>query len=403
MKPAGHPRSLYVLVFTEMWERFGYYLMLALFVLYLNEKLKMSVADSTSLYGTYTGLVYLAPLLGGLLADRILGHRRAVLFGAFLMGCGYFVLAVDQPLSLYAALGLIILGNGLFKPNISAMVGGLYPPGDGRRDSAFGIFYLGVNVGALFAPVTAGLMRQHYGWSAAFATAGVGMFIGLLIFAIAGRKLGARPVLVTSAAPSVEDEPAPAVVRERVRALLVMCAIATFFWVCFQQNGSTLTLWARDNTDLTLGGLVKGGLDPAMFGSVNSFFIIVLTPLLLILFRVLRERGQEPSTPAKLGMGMLLVGLSCAVMMLASLAGGDHGRVSALWLVGSYFVVTLGELCLSPVGLSMVTKLAPRKAVALMLGFWVLLLGALAGYIWGFGSPLLWSLLSSTFFAAYIP
>lgn len=253
MKPAGHPKSLYILFFTEMWERFGYYLMLALFVLYLNERLKMSVADSTSLYGTYTGLVYLAPLLGGLLADRILGHRRAVLFGAFLMGCGYFVLAVDQPLSLYPALGFIILGNGLFKPNISAMVGGLYPAGDERRDSAFGIFYLGVNIGAFFAPVTAGLMRQHYGWSAAFATAGVGMFIGMAIFAIAGSKLGARPVLVTRAAASTEDEPAPAVVRERVRALLVMCAIATFFWVCFQQNGSTLTLWARDNTDLTLG------------------------------------------------------------------------------------------------------------------------------------------------------
>ena len=164
MKPAGHPRSLYVLFFTEMWERFGYYLMLALFVFYLTEHLKMSTAEATSLYGTYTGLVYLAPLLGGLFADRLLGHRRAVLAGAFLMGLGYLTLAIDQRLAMYAAMGLIVLGNGLFKPNISAMVGGLYPAGDPRRDSAFGIFYLGVNIGALFAPLAAGYMRSNYGY-----------------------------------------------------------------------------------------------------------------------------------------------------------------------------------------------------------------------------------------------
>lgn len=372
MKPAGHPRSLYVLFFTEMWERFGYYLMLALFVFYLTEHLKMSTAEATSLYGTYTGLVYLAPLLGGLFADRLLGHRRAVLAGAFLMGLGYLTLAIDQRLAMYAAMGLIVLGNGLFKPNISAMVGGLYPAGDPRRDSAFGIFYLGVNIGALFAPLAAGYMRSNYGWSYAFATAGVGMFIGMIIFAIAGRHLGARPVLVSAAAAQPEEEVAPAVAKERVRALLMMCGIVIFFWVCFQQNGSTLALWARDNTDLTLGGRLSSPIDPAMFAAVNSFFIIVLTPALLFFFRFLRTRGLEPSTPAKLGLGMLLTAVSCGMMVMASLVGGDKGRVSALWLVSSYFVVTLGELCLSPIGLSMVTKLAPRRAVALMLGFWYL-------------------------------
>ena len=375
-----HPKGLYVLFFSEMWERFGFYLMLAIFTLYLTEYYGMTTAEASGVYGNYMGLVYLSPLVGGVLADRVLGYRRSVMLGAFLLGVGYFILTIKNLHAFYVGIGVLVLGNGLFKPNISTLVGNLYPAGDPRRDSAFSIFYMGVNIGAFFSPFAASYMRQNLGWSAAFGTAGVGMFIGLAIFTamrhhleVADQPSSLSAVINVPLPPEYADRPdPPAVERERIRAIVVMCVIVMLFWVAFHQNGSTLTYWARDNTDRTLGGLLKKELDPALFAAINAFFVIALTPVVVGAFTWLRRRGLEPSTPGKIGLGMVLTGTAFAIMVVASLVGGNTGKVSAAWITASYFTVTVAELCLSPIGLSMVTKLAPRRMTSMMIGVWFL-------------------------------
>jgi POT family proton-dependent oligopeptide transporter len=237
---------------------------------------------------------------------------------------------------------------------------------------------MGINIGALVSPFVASEMRQHMGWFAAFACGGVGMVIGLLIFIAFGRYL--RVADQRSSVSAVLDVPLPReyedpreppeVERVRIRALVIMCAIVMFFWVAFHQNGTSLTFFARDNTDRSHGGWLLN--DPAKFAAINPFFVITLTPLLVWAFSALRKRGLEPSTPGKIGLGMVLTASSFMIMMGASFAGGDHGLVSPLWLIGAYFVVTIGELCLSPMGLSMVTKLSPRRMTAVMMGVWFL-------------------------------
>jgi POT family proton-dependent oligopeptide transporter len=373
-----------------MWERFGYYLMMAIFMFYLKEHLKMPTEQASSIYGKYIALIYLSPLFGGLLADRVLGYRRSVIMGAALLALGYFLLAMDTMSTFYVSLGVLILGNGLFKPNISTLVGNLYPQGDMRRDSAFSIFYMGINVGALISPFAASYMRKHYSWGAAFATAGVGLVVGMIIFsllhkwlAVADQRSSAAAVLDVPLPKEYEDRPdPPAVERQRIRALVIMCGIVMLFWMAFHQNGSTLALWAKDNTDRSFAPWLLG--DEENFAAVNPFFVIILTPVLVGFFSFLRKRGLEPSTPGKIGLGMLLTGAAFAVMVGGSLAGGDTGRVSALWLIASYFVVTIAELFLSPMGLSMVTKLAPRRMTAMLMGVWFVATSIgnyLSGYI----------------------
>ena len=374
-----HPKGLYVLFFTEMWERFGFYLMLALFTLYLNEKLGWTEEEAFGAYGWYMFFVYLSPFVGGIFADRVFGYRRAVLTGASLLGAGYLILGWPSMTVFYLSLGLLVLGNGLFKPNISTLVGNLYPQGDARRDSAFSIFYMGINIGAGFAGPVGGLMRQHFGWAAAFATAGVGMGISFVIFAlfrhhleIADQRSSVSALLDVPLGPDYEDRPdPPAVERQRIVALAIMCGIVMTFWMAFHQNGSTLTVWARDNTirELTLGGS-SFEIAPEYFQAANSVFIILLTPVIVFLMGWLRARGWEPSTPAKIGIGTLLTGAAYAIMVMASVAGGNTGRVSMWWLLGCYFVITIGELFVSPMGLSMVTKLAPRRMTAMLMGLW---------------------------------
>ncbi len=372
-----HPRGLIVLFFTELWERFGYYLMIAIFTLYLNEHLKMSEGDAASLYGTYISLVYASPFFGGMIGDKI-GHKRSILIGAALLTLGYFILARDNAATMKLALGVLIVGNGMFKPNISTLVGALYAADDKRRDGGFSIFYMGINIGAFFAPLAAAHMRSKYGWGPAFAIGGVGMGIGFATFAIFSRLVKPapppEPIQVSelySELPSEYNQVPGDVARERVRALLIMCSIVMLFRFAFHQNGSTLTYWARDNTDRLLGGLLKEALDPEVFAAINSYFVVVLTPVLVATFIRLRRRGLEPPTPAKIMIGMLLTAVSFAIMVVASLvAGSNSGVVSAAWVSVSYFVVTIGELCLSPLGLSMVTKLAPKNRGGLFMGIW---------------------------------
>jgi POT family proton-dependent oligopeptide transporter len=351
-----------VLFFVEMWERFGFYLMLALFTLFLTEHYKMTEAEASSIYGAYMFFVYVTPFFGGLLADRVLGYRRAILIGAVLLGTGYFLFAFQQNQALIIyAVGVLSIGNGLFKPNISTLVGNLYPQGDLRRDSAFNIFYMGVNLGALFSGPVGEFMRGKFGWAIAFATAGAGMMVSFITMAVfqkhlavadKGGKSSMSQVLNIALPPEYNDKPEDeAVERLRLIALTVMCLIVMFFWMGFHQNGTSLTFWARDNTDRVLRiGSWAWEVPVGWFQSVNSVFVITLTPVMVWVMSTLRARGLEPNTPTKIGIGMLLAAVSFGIMAVASWLGGDSGKVSMVWLIACYFVITIAELFLSPMG-----------------------------------------------------
>lgn len=408
----NHRSELWKLGFTEMWERFGFYIWIDIMVYLLTEVFRFSETASSSLYGKWTAAVYLAPLLGGYIADRYLGYRRAVLSGVLTLAAGYLLLAVAFYLRalplVYGALAILVAGNGLFKPNMSAMIGNLYPAGDPRTDSAFSIFYQFVNGGALLSPLVAASVRHHFSTPAALVAAGAGLLLavaGTIInwkhYAALDRASSLAAVTGVPLPPQFDDPPEdPAVERERIRAIVIVCLIVVAFWVAFHQNGSTLAFWAEKNTDLTLGGFLvshptlnramelvgwasKGQLDPVLFQAVNSLCIIFFTAPMLGLFAALERRGWAVPTPAKIGLGMALTAVTYGVMALAGYMGGDTGRVAAAWLVGGYALISAAELCLSPMGLSLVTKLAPRRYVGLMLGVWYLTI-ALGSYLCGF-------------------
>ena len=414
-----HPKGLYVLFFTEMWERFGFYTMLAIFTLYLDEFFHFE--NKGQLYGGFLALVYFTPIGGGYVADKLLGFRRTIALGAVLMAIGYAMIAVPFPQDqgneakvkaaeqqfaqikigweersaaakkrgekfeekrpkysgpvrtdgrwlFFLALFVLVLGNGLFKPNISVMVGNLYKDGDPLKDSAFSIFYMGINIGAFFAPMAAAGLRKAHGWSAAFGAAATGMLVSLAIFVLFKKHI-MHAEIGGSTEGSVVDTPqlSPERYKARVWALLIIFAIVVLFWMSFHQNGFTLTLWARDCTGPLWGNF---RIPPEIYQSVNPFFVVTLTPLLVLFWNALRKRGMEPSTPGKIGVGMVLTAAAFGVMAMAGLAGGDTGLVSPLWLVTAYGVVTLGELCLSPMGLSFVSKVAPPSIRGLMMGGW---------------------------------
>jgi POT family proton-dependent oligopeptide transporter len=409
----GHPRGLTLLFTTEMWERFSYYGMRSLLVLYMTKYLLWpehagNVAGlltvkrgleivfgpldvqplSSQIWGLYTGLVYFTPVFGGLLADRVLGQRRTVIIGASLMALGHFMMAVEQ-LFVFALLALI-LGNGAFKPNISTQVGGLYPPGDHRRDRAYSIFYVGINVGAFLAPLVCGTLGEEAGWHYGFAAAGVGMCIGLAIY------LYALPML-----PPDELHKAQAEHRERkpldrgewrvVAALLVLFVPNTLFWATYEQIGNTTILWADADTDRTLAlfGL-SAQIPTTWFLAVNPFMIFAFTPFVVALWARQAERGTEPSTVIKMAFGCFGVTAANLIMTLAALHAGG-GKASWLWLFGYFVVITIGELYLSPVGLSLVTKVAPARILSMMMGVWLATSftgGFLAGYIGSYWSQM---------------
>jgi proton-dependent oligopeptide transporter, POT family len=485
-----HPRGLPFLFFTEMWERFGYYLMIGIFVLYMtdNEKggLRMTRAEASDIFGTFIALVYLTPFIGGLVADKLLGYRKSIILGGILMGTGYLMLAIPNSMfSFYTSLGVMILGNGFFKPNISVLLGNLYNEErySALKDTGYNIFYMGINVGAFICNFFAAYLRHNIGWGAAFAAAGVGMFIGVGVFlfgmktyahadvrrpAVAGEAglgqmlgmvllpavatgvlgwlipgnifgsdstdaflLGSLPVigfyLWTLHRASAEDKP-------RIKALLAIYAVVIIFWAIFKQNGTALTTWAQFYTDremptamvapanaLKMAEVVKydsalvtkydaqfrttPGEDkkpmkvrdiepyfknvPAaerppfgtevslisteIYQSVNPLFVVILTPLVILFFAWLRRRGKEPTTPAKIGWGLVVSALSTLVTIGAVYACHNGAiKSSQWWLIGAYGVITIGELFLSPMGLSMVSKMAPRHITGLMMGGWQL-------------------------------
>ncbi len=389
----GHPRGLAFLFATEMWERFSYYGMRALLVLYMVKYLlhpdhagtviglaslkgaleSMSGPLATQplashIYGLYTGLVYLTPLIGGVVADRVLGQHRTIIIGATLMAIGHFMMAYE-PLFLLALLTLI-LGNGAFKPNMSAQVGGLYAPGDHRRDRAYSIFYVGINLGAFLAPLVCGTLGEEVGWHYGFSAAGVGMTIGLAIYLYAMPSLPPDE-LHKAMATHTEKKPLTGAEWKAVIALIALFLPVTLFWATYEQQGNTIALWADDRTDRTIDLIVwHGEIPTTWFQAFNPFMIFAFTPFIIALWARQAKRGREPSTVIKMSLGCFLCALSYIIMAGAAwVAAGDSA--SWLWLFAYFVVITIGELYLSPIGLSLVSKVAPARMVSMLMGVWL--------------------------------
>ncbi len=390
----GHPKALAFLFGTEMWERFSYYGMRALLTLYMVKYLFPAKPAETvfgygalknalefvfgplgvqpmasQVYGLYTSLVYLTPILGGLLADRLLGRRRTVMIGAVLMAIGHFMMASE---SLFLpALLFLILGNGAFKPNISTQVGGLYAPGDHRRDRAYSIFYVGINLGAFFSPLVCGTLGERAGWHYGFAAAGVGMLIGLGIYVYARRHLPPEPPIVRRSAthrnaPFTHDE------RKGMIALLILWLPTVLFWATYEQQGNTTALWADGFTDRSISLFSWSGEIPTTwFQAFNPFMIFAFTPFIVGLWAWQAKRRTEPSTLTKMALGCFGVALANLIMVMAAHAAGAGGKVSWLWLFGYFAAITAGELYLSPIGLSLVSKVAPSRVLSMMMGVWL--------------------------------
>lgn len=503
----GHPKGLWYMFGTEMWERFGYYLMLGIFSLYMidgwnNGGMGFSADTKSDIYGTYLGLVYLTPFIGGLLADRLLGYRKSIILGGLMMAAGYFLLSVHSTTSFYLALLLIILGNGFFKPNISTLVGSLYSEDSlkDKKDAGFNIFYMGINIGAFICNFVAAYMRINYGWGAAFAAAGVGMLVGVIIFILGNRHIksydvvkplqdgdmstgkilgltvlpmflfgtigymlpgnflgsdtndafiiGCLPVIGFFIYLAFKSE---AKESRAIKALLAVFTCVILFFAIFHQNGDALTIWAEDHTDREMSAGVAGVADKAgmaqsvvnnelvssddktfndsitklekiaetmpsstknelaersafnsnielqkksrmyfsnlpkekipakgedlklysteLYQSINPFWVVLLTPVMVGIWGFFRRRKREPSTPTKIFIGLVVTALSALVMVGAVFATNDMtGKASSMWLLASYGVITIGELCLSPMGLSLVSKLSPPRITALMMG-----------------------------------
>jgi proton-dependent oligopeptide transporter, POT family len=502
----GHPRGLYVLFFTEMWERFGYYLMVGILYLYLHDTVAnggrgMDVSMAADITGSYIALVYLTPFIGGLVADRYFGYRLSIFLGGSLMALGYFLMSVPHSGNLlYVALGCVIIGNGFFKPNISTLLGNIYNKEELRpkKDIAYNIFYMGINIGALVCNFVAAFLRNNYSWGYAFSAAGFGMVLSLIIFA-SGQKFVKhadviKPVhkedMAFSRIISVVFLPAiaagiigwfipgnlfgsdsndaflfacvPIVIfyfmvwyrcsgfdRKRIGTLFTLFGVAIIFWNIYNQNATSLTIWADSYTKREVprpiepllkpfkflqeintnpkevpvldyhfhaktdanGKVITGqGVDPYLhnipknewpaegenlklisteiYQSINPFWIIVLTPVIVGFFGFMKSRGKELSTPSKFAWGTIIAGISSLIMVIAALSINiyEH-KVSSAWIIGSYGVFTISELFVSPVGLSLVSKVAPRRFTALMMGGWFIttsLGGKIAGMMTGF-------------------
>ena len=450
----GHPRGLGLLAAAEMWERFSYYGMRAILVLYLTKALGWSGQDASRLYGAYTGAVYLTPMIGGYLADRFLGTRRSLVIGGVIIAIGHFLLAVDDMTFFYAGLIAVVIGTGFFKPNVSTMVGQLYAEGDVRRDAGFTIFYSCFNFGAFLAPLICGFLAEdpRFGWHIGFGAAGVGMVLGLIVYLVGRDKylpgiglvpdhardaetraeigelaiptygrnavLGATGgVLIATLASiktwSVIGIPAwlfslsgmmsmlygviigaaftvallgtKGEERDRVWALVLVSFFVVFFWLVFEQAGSSLTLFADRDTDLTSGAWLFGldRIPASWFQSIQPLCIILLGPFAGWFWLYLNKRGKEPATSMKMVYGLFLAGLGFFLLYFAGRAVDAGDKVSPLWLVGAYLCHSFGEIALYPVGLSYVTKVAPVQFVSLLMGTWFLAISA-ANFLGGF-------------------
>jgi POT family proton-dependent oligopeptide transporter len=393
----GHPIGLSYLFTTEMWERFSYYGMRAILVLYLvNYVLLNPTADtivgyqtmkhffeviynggnplgpqplSSIIYGNYTSFVYLTPLIGGVIADRWLGQRYSVIIGAAIMAVGEFTMMVPQ--LLFVGLLLLIIGNGFFKPNISTQVGNLYKPGDSRIDRAYSIFYVGINVGAFFSPLVCGTLGEGYGYHWGYGAAGVGMVIGLISYLFALRTL---PQDRASRVKEHKEEKKPLTASDwkATIALLVLLIPGSLFWAVYEQQGNTISLFAQDFTDRRLiPGLIDWQIPVTWFQAFNPFMIVIFTPLVVGLWAWQEKRKTEPSVLTKMALGNFMLALSYIVMVAAVYFSG-HGQVSWLWLFLFFAVITTGELYFSPIGLALTARVAPPQILSMMMGVWLM-------------------------------
>ena len=435
----SHPRGLYVLFTTEMWERFSFYGMRAIMKLYMVKALLFSEADSSNLYGSYLGLVYLTPLLGGYIADRYWGNRRSIMVGGLMMALGQFVLFASASsfqnaefahMAFYTGLALLIFGNGFFKPNISSMVGNLYPPRDRRIDVAYTIFYMGINLGATFAPIVCGYFGDtgrpaDFKWG--FLLAGIGMLLGTATFEFLksryvvnpdGTALGARPerksvqktaseaagdtrknvllvalfagvfallyfvvldhklidaliyaAMVVVPIAVLADKSLTPVERRKINVVLILGFFVIFFWAAFEQAGNSLTTFADKQTDRQLGSFL---VPASFFQTINPFGIILFAPMFAVLWTWLSKRGIEPSSPLKMAYGLALLAIGYLIIAFGVKGASATTKVSMFWLTAMYLLHTFGELCLSPIGLALVNKLAPARVASLMMAVWFL-------------------------------
>ncbi len=367
----GHPKGLYLLFFVEMWERFSYYGMRALLILYMIQHLAYSIQKSNTIYGLYTGLVYLTPLLGGYIADRFWGQRRCISLGAILMCFGLLGLASDIEYLFLPSLFVMIIANGFFKSNISTIVGMLYGKNREKRDAGFTIFYMGINLGSFFSPLVCGTIAHFYGFNYGFMAAGVGILIGYIIYKLFENKLlenhGLKPAYIKED-KEVQLNPLTIHEKRRIYALFILMTFSIFFWVCFEQAGCSFTLFAEYSTQRTFGDFV---IPTGYFQSLNPLFIVTLAPLTSIFWGYLAKRDREPSAVTKFTIALMLISLSAIIVAVAA-HYAQNGLVSPMWLVFTYFFATVAELCLSPIGLSLVSKLAPLRFASLLMGTWFL-------------------------------
>ncbi|WMJ74809.1 peptide MFS transporter [Cytophagaceae bacterium ABcell3] len=416
-----HPRALFILFIVELWERFSYYGMRSLLVLYMINHLAYRDDPAYGIYGAYGALVYATPVLGGIIADKFLGYRKSILLGAILMAFGHFALAFEYEYVFFLALGFLIIGNGFFKPNISSLVGRLYPEGDPKKDSAFTLFYMGINTGAFLAPLTCGAVGEIFGWHYGFGLAGIGMVLGLVIFIYGNRsgafgmqglpplegeihkkvlkvfsreqliyilsflsvplfavlvnqnEISSRILMVVGASMiiylfvlALKEEK---VAKERLFVILILFFFTTMFWTFFELAGSSLMLFTDRNVDREVLGFP---LPASIFQSVNPLFIILLAPAFAALWSFLGKRGKEPSAPLKFSTSLIQLGLGFGALVLGAQFAGENALVPLVFLILAYLLHTTGELCISPIGLSLVTKLSATKIVAFVMGIWFL-------------------------------
>jgi proton-dependent oligopeptide transporter, POT family len=396
-----HPKGLYLLFFTELWERYSYYGMRALLVLYLTTAfvsggLGVEPAQALSIYGIYTGAVYFTPIFGGWLTDRYIGLRRAITIGGITMACGDFtIFLTHSQIGLYIGLALLVIGNGFFKPNISTLVGELYPRNDKRKDAAFTIFYMGINLGAFFAPLIAGFLAEdlflrpladgtmHYGFKWAFLASSLGMIIGQFIFSIFSKRylgmVGLKPnKQLAEENNENQNMPLSPKDKQRTRAILILACFVVFFWAGFEQAGSSFTLYTKNFIDREVFGYT---IPVAWFQSVNPLFIIILAPILSgVWLKLSHSKRGDLNMTTKMAIGMILLGLGFMILIPAVLQTGSDEqnivtRANIMFIIFTYLFHTLGELFLSPVGLSLVSKVAPVKIASLLMGVWMAAIG----------------------------